>query len=85
MSPLGLGNDLGGSLRNPAHCSGVASIKPSTGAVPAATVIPPEDLTISLQLMVVEGVMARRVAISSAVAASFAVTTVALPRIMTAR
>jgi amidase len=62
MSPLGLGTDLGGSLRNPAHCCGVASIKPSTGAVPAATVIPPEDMTISYQLMAVEGVMARRVA-----------------------
>ena len=62
MSPLGLGTDLGGSLRNPAHCCGVASIKPSAGAVPAATVIPPEDMPISLQLMAVEGVLARRVA-----------------------
>jgi len=62
MSPLGLGNDLGGSLRNPAHCCGIASIKPSSGAVPRATVIPPEDLNISYQLMAVEGVLARRVA-----------------------
>src|SRR5215467_314958 len=62
MSPLGLGTDLGGSLRNPAHCCGVASIKPSAGAVPAATVIPPQDMTISYQLMSVQGVLARRIA-----------------------
>ena len=62
MSPLGLGNDIGGSLRNPAHCCGITSIKPTVGVVPMATVIPPEDMMIAAQLMVVEGTMARHVA-----------------------
>jgi amidase len=62
MSPLGFGNDLGGSLRNPAHCCGVASIKPTVGRVPAASSIPPEDPPLMFQLMSVEGVMARHIA-----------------------
>ncbi len=62
MSPLGLGNDIGGSLRNPAHCCGIASIKPTTGVVPMATVIPPEDALLAGQVMLAEGPMARHVA-----------------------
>ncbi|MEK7295828.1 MAG: amidase family protein, partial [Actinomycetota bacterium] len=62
MSPLGLGNDIGGSLRNPAHCCGVASIKPTTGVIPDAQMFPIEDIGLSAQLMLAQGVMARRIA-----------------------
>ena len=33
-SPFGLGSDSGGSIRWPAHCTGVFGYKPSTGLVP---------------------------------------------------
>ena len=62
MTPLGLGNDIGGSLRNPAHACGIASIKPSTGVVPSASSLPPVEQSIMFQLMAVQGVMARHVA-----------------------
>ncbi len=33
-SPFGLGSDAGGSVRFPAHCTGIAAIKPTAGRVP---------------------------------------------------
>ena len=62
MSPIGLGNDVGGSLRNPANACGIASIRPSMGRVPDAGFVPSEDRLLAVQLMMVQGPMARRVA-----------------------
>ncbi len=62
MSPIGLGNDIGGSLRNPANACGIASIRPSAGRVPDAGFVPNEDYLLAIQLMNAQGPMARRVA-----------------------
>ncbi|MEZ5124766.1 MAG: amidase [Thermoleophilia bacterium] len=62
MTPFGLGNDLAGSVRNPAYCCGIAALKPTVGRIPRAGSIPPLDFGFALQAMAVEGPMARSVA-----------------------
>ena len=62
MSPLGLGNDIGGSLRNPAFCCGITSIKATPGRIPWALSLVPAEQTIAYGLMISEGPMARTVA-----------------------
>ena len=61
MSPFGLGNDIGGSLRNPAYCCGIASLKPSIGRLPFVNSIEPFiDMGIA-SAFITDGPMARSV------------------------
>jgi amidase len=61
IAPLAHGNDLGGSIRYPAYCCGVAGIRPTLGRVPAYNQTAPEERPPGTQLMSVQGPLARRV------------------------
>jgi len=43
-SALGLGTDFGGSVRWPAHCTGVAALRPTSGRVPGTGQLPTPSL-----------------------------------------
>ncbi len=61
ITPLAHGNDIAGSVRYPAYCTGLAGLRPSFGRVPAYNPSGKTERVISAQLMSVQGPLARSV------------------------
>ena len=62
LGAIGHGNDLAGSVRYPAYCTGVVGLRPSFGRVPAYLPSARDERPTSLAMMSVQGPLARTVA-----------------------
>lgn len=62
MGPIAHGNDLAGSVRFPAYCTGVFGLRPSFGRVAAFQPSAKDERPLTAQFMSVQGPLARTVA-----------------------
>ena len=62
MGAIAHGNDLAGSVRYPAYCTGVYGLRPSFGRVPAFLPSAKDERPVSMAMMSVQGPLARHVA-----------------------
>lgn len=62
LGPIAHGNDIAGSVRYPAYCTGILGLRPSFGRVPAFNPSATEERPPGMQMMSVQGPLARTVA-----------------------
>lgn len=61
MSPLGIGNDVGGSVRWPSQCCGTTAIRPTLGRIPHYDSTMPIEVPIAFRMFLTDGPIARHV------------------------
>lgn len=61
MTPLGIGNDVGGSVRWPSQCCGTAALRPTLGRFPHHASTLPMEAPLAFTMFLTDGPMARHV------------------------